>query len=394
MRKLSLFTILLIFPLAVYPFYNWENENSWFELRGMVRAGLAMTDTPALTPIYPASKKTVGAEATRLIAQGGIGESWGYEMNLFQSFPLTDTITLPGIERANRLAWSSGDLWVSVDSLYIEHHTSDINIKIGRQPINLATTYFFSPNDFFAPFAATASYRVYKAGVDGIRADYSWDELSQLSYIGVAGYASDLSTSNGWGNYDTSRNTSLIRVSTPVGNIEWSLMAGKVSGDNIIAGGFQGELPGSMGFRGEGNRRKVSGSWQSQLVIGLDYRWESELHLQGEIFYNGPGVTSVSEYPTILEYLTFNKTYLAKRYLALGLNYPLTPLLSGGATLVHNMVDRSNIIALNATYSLSDEGELSMGLSIPTGDKPVGSSLLTEFGAAGSSLVIEARYYF
>jgi len=356
----------------------------------MARAGIAITDTPALPPIYPASKKTVVAEATRLIAQGGIGESWGYEMNLFQSFPLTDTITLPGIERANRLAWSRGDLWVSVDSLYVEYHTPVVNIKMGRQPINLATTYFFTPNDFFAPFAATASYRVYKAGVDGIRADYSWDELSQVSYIGIAGYDEQdpPESTNGWGSYQSNRNSSLIRVSTPIGKIEWSLMAGKVSGDTIIAGGFQGELPGSIGFRGEANRRNINNHWENQLVIGLDYRWQSELHLQGEIFFNGPGAAKVSDY------VVGSGTYLATRYLALGLNYPLTPLLSGGATLVHNMIDRSNILAFNATYSLSDEGELAVGLSIPTGDKPLGSSLITEFGASGASLVIEGRYYF
>lgn len=393
MRTLSLSRaatgLLSIFLLAAappaLPFYNWEGDNGWFELRGVVRAGVAMTDTPA-------SKEAVAAEATRLIAQGGVGDSWGYEMSLFQSFPLTDTITLPGIERSNRLAWSGGDLWVSVDSLYIEYHTPVVNIKMGRQPLNLATTYFFSPNDLFAPFATTAAYRVYKAGVDGIRADYSWDELSQLSYIAIAGYSTDLSSVNGWGDYDTGRNTSLIRVSTPMGDIEWSLMAGKVSGDEIVAGGFQGELPGSIGFRGEGNRRKLNNRWQSQLVIGLDYRWQNELHLQGEIFFNGPGATTVSDYPVAVG--VGSGTFLANRYLALGLNYPLTPLLAGSATLVHNGIDSSNIIALNATYSLSDEGELSVGLSIPTGAKPVGSTLITEFGASGTSLVVEARYYF
>lgn len=58
------------------------------------------------------------------------------------------------------------------------------------------------------------------------------------------------------------------------------------------------------------------------------------------------------------------------------------------------MIDSSNIVALNATYSLSDEGELALGLSLPTGDKPIGSTLVSEFGAAGTNLVIEARYYF
>ena len=354
----------------------------------MARAGIAVTDTPALLPLYPASKETVGAEAARLIAQGGIGDSWSYEMNLFQSFPLTDTITLPGIERANQLDWSSGDLWVSVDSLYIEYHTEKMNIKMGRQPINLATTYFFTPNDFFAPFAATTSYRVYKAGVDGVRADYSWNELSQISYIGIIGYAPDLSTANGWGDYASNRNTSLVRLSAPIGETEWTLMAGKVSGDNIIAGAFQSELFNTFGFRGEGNRRNINGGWENQLVIGVDYRWESALYLQGELFFNGPGATSAANY------MVGSGTYLAERYFALGLSYPLTPLLSGGATLIHNGIDHSNIIALNTTYSLSDEGELSIGLSIPTGGKPVGSTLITEFGSAGSSLVAEMRYYF
>jgi len=379
---------LLIAPLTALPFYNWESDDYWFELRGLARAGIAMTDIPALPPLYPKSNKTIVAEATRLIAQGGIGERWSYELNLFQSFPLTDTISLPGIERANQLSLSSGDLWVSMDSLYVEYHTPVVGIKMGRQPINLATTYFFTPNDFFAPFAATTTYRVYKAGVDGIRADYSWDELSQVSYIGIAGYAADLTSTNGWGDYDSSRNSSLIRMSTPIGDIEWTVMAGKVGGKNLIAGGFQGELPGSIGFRGEGNRRKLNDGWESQLVIGLDYRWLNELQLQGEIFLNGAGASAANSY------VVGSELYLANRYLALGLNYPLTPLLSGGATLVHNMVDRSNIIALNANYSLSDEGELSMGLSIATGAEPVGTSLTTEFGASGNSLVIEARYYF
>jgi len=371
-RPLSLLTLLLLLPVAGYPFYNWEGENSWLELRGMARLGLAMSDTP----IPPAMKKTVAAEATRLIAQGGVGENWSYKMNLFQSFPLTDTVTLPGIERTNQLAWSNGDLWVSMDSLYLEYSKPKINIKIGRQPINLATTYFFTPNDLFAPFAATASYRVYKAGVDGIRADYSWDELSQISYIGIAGYTLDLSSTNGWGSYDSSRSTSLIRVSAPSGLTEWTVMAGKVSGKNIVAGAFQSELFETIGFRGEANRREYSGSWESQLVIGADYRWESEIHLQGEFFNNGASAIPGSGYRD-------------KHYLALGLSYPFTPLLSGSATLVHNLVDHSSITALNGTYSLSDEGELSLGLSIPTGDKAT-----TELGATGASLVVEVRYYF
>jgi hypothetical protein len=380
--------LLLATPLAAMAFYNWEGDNDWFELRGMARLGVVKSDTPGLPPLYPASNKTVFAEATRLIAQGGIGQSWGYEMNLFQTYPLTDTVTLPGVERANQLSWDRGDIWVSVDSLYLEYHTPTVNLKLGRQPINLATTYFFTPNDFFAPFGATESYRVYKAGIDALRIDYSWRELSQLSYIGTAGYRLDPLSSNGWGGYDASRNTSLIRVSAPAGSTEWTVMAGKVAGEQIIAGAFQSELFAAIGFRGEGNYRKQSGNWQSQLVIGADYRWESEIHLQGEIFYNGPGSNSVAGY------LPWSGSYLARAYSAVGLSYPFTPLLSGGATLVANLVDHSSIIALSASYSLSDEGELAVSLSIPSGDKPVSTTLLTEFGATGTNLVAEVRYYF
>ncbi len=388
MLRPLLLLLLLAAPLTVNAFYNWESSENWLELRGMARLGVVKTDTPGLPPLHPESNKTVVAEAARLITQGGIGESWGYEMNLFQTYPLSDTVNLPGIERASPLSWSSGDTWVSVDSLYLEYHTPVVNIKIGRQPINLATTYFFTPNDFFAPFGATETYRVYKAGVDGIRADYSWDELSQVSYIGIAGYEEPLVPSDGWGSYDSGRSTSIIRISTPTALTEWTLMAGRVSGDNIIAGAFQSELFETIGFRGEANRREYTGGWENQLVIGADYRWESEIHLQGEIFYNGPGATSVSTYSPD------SGTYLARRYLALSLSYPFTPLLSGVVTLVHNMVDRSNIIALNSVYSLSDEGELSVGLSIPTGEKPAGSTIITEFGTAGSSFVAEVRYYF
>jgi hypothetical protein len=45
--------------------------------------------------------------------------------------------------------------------------------------------YYFTPNDFFASYAAQTFYRSYKPGVDAARLDWQWSELSQISLMTV-----------------------------------------------------------------------------------------------------------------------------------------------------------------------------------------------------------------
>ena len=85
---------------------------------------------------------------------------------------------------------------------------------------------------------------------------------------------------------------------------------------------------------------------------------------------------------------------MAKRYLTVGMSYEFTPLFNGDLLLLGNMDDDSSLIALNGLYSLGDESELNISLSIPTGDKPGLTAIQSEYGSSPTSLSIEIRSYF
>ena len=86
--------------------------------------------------------------------------------------------------------------------------------------------------------------------------------------------------------------------------------------------------------------------------------------------------------------------YLARRYSALGGSYDITPLLIGEAVMISNLDDRSHLLSLNATYSLSDESEMVVNANIPFGSEPESGALKSEFGAYPKSINVEFRLYF
>ena len=107
---------------------------------------------------------------------------------------------MPDVERSSALEWSlseSNYIHTAIDRLNIHWIKDRVDIIAGRQPINLATTFYFTPNDFFAPFAAQTFYRVYKPGVDALRTEVRLGELSQLSLICALGYSPEKGSANG-----------------------------------------------------------------------------------------------------------------------------------------------------------------------------------------------------
>jgi len=78
----------------------------------------------------------------------------------------------------------------------------------------------------------------------------------------------------------------------------------------------------------------------------------------------------------------------------LGLSYEFTPLLLAEGVLITNHTDHSQLLSINAIYSLADETELVFNLGLPFGDKPEGAEIKSEFGLYPYSGSIEVRTYF
>jgi len=375
------------------------------ELRGLLSAsGIALSNID--NPLF-FSKKSIANAAVggRIMLDAKVFDHWSFEAHLTQDYvPLevrtggSRLVALVDVERSDLFDWSfaSGRSHLLLDRLNLQYASSAVSVKVGRQPVNLAATFYFTPNDFFAPFAATAFFRDYKPGMDAARADIRLGELSQLSLISVLGYRPDPMSDNGWSNRPQAvRNGYLARASGVFGDFELAVLGGMVKKDRVLGGDFQGELFECLGVRGEGHSRWFDAPLPGvkrqvvEFAVGLEHRFESSLTLRAEQYYHGSGSRTPGTYA-----LAGNTRYLARNYTAAGASYEFTPLLTGDMTLLHNWDDDSGLAAAYLLYSLSDESELAFTTSLAHGNRPIGSAIQSEFGLYPAAASLEYRGYF
>jgi hypothetical protein len=409
MNSVLLTRLLLVFsvclPVTSQAFYQWQGEEVELELRGFAR-GVGVTANNPNDDFLFEEDEVLGAGVFGRLMLDIEWSNLSAEMHIVQSY-LGDELRTGGsrfsslidAERSDGLHWryDNGHADLVIDRLNVQYESDDLRLKLGRQPINLATTFYFTPNDFFAPFAAQAFFRTYKPGVDSARVDWQWSEYSQLSLVTVIDYEPDLSQPTGWQTSpDWSDTAYLARVSTLTENFELGLVAATVSGDDIIGFDFQGEVFDWFGLRGEGHLRftdEANINRDAKFSLAIDKRWQNTLTLRLEHFYQRSGAKNSDDYQ-VIALADNNNFYLARNYTAIGAGYEFTPLWLADGVWLFNHQDASKLLALYSTYSLSDESELSIGINIPMGKQPEFGRLKTEFGGFPHSVTVEYRVYF
>ena len=405
---LGLTILIVTFSARAWAFYELSAEAGSVDLRGMVRGFGTAYQNPDNDFFYEERSDAGVAGIARLIMQAEAGQHLSFNVNAYQTYIPSSLVSSHAIlgtpldvERSAALEWSfSNDKYVrlAIDRLIARYSHNRLDLILGRQPINLATTFYFTPNDFFAPFAPQVFYRVYKAGVDAIRAEVRLGNLSQLTLISVLGYKSDPASDTGWSDEpDSDRTSYLGRISTVFHDFEWALLTGVVRENNIIGGSLQGELFQWLGVRAEGHIADPDESQQdsySEISVGVEHRWENSLDIRLEQFYHGSGAGSTSDYVTNYTAAQGKSRYLGRNYTALGIGYEFTPLLNAEMRAIANLTDHSYLLLFNAIYSLSDESELVVNLGVPIGDEPDGAEIKSEFGLYPYTANIEVRIYF
>jgi len=411
--KFNIKAIILpvLFQLVLIPtsqaFYYWQEDSQSLELRGLVRIFATATHNPDNSLLYKESNISGTAAVGRLIVDSSLSDNLSFEAQIVSSY-IPQHIQnrgsriqhFPDIERSDSLNTSADNnqARLFIDRLNLQYESDKLHLKIGRQPINLAATYYFTPNDFFAPFAAQTFYRAYKPGVDAARADIQLGDLSQLSLIGVLGYEFEPDNDTLWSkNPKADQSSFIVRSSTVFKDFEIALLAGSIKKDKILGMDMQGELFDWLGIRAEGHYFMPQNSTQdnhTEFSLGLEHRWENSLIIRVEQFYHGKGAKNTEDYDFATALPNPDTSYLARHYSALGANYEMTPLLNTDALYLYNWVDQSRVAAFNAVYSLSDESELVFNLNIPMGKKAEGLEFNSEFGNQGKSISLEWRQYF
>lgn len=404
---LALFFLGVIITTAP-PGFAQDAEESIFDYRTLFRLSVWGNQNPDLPyKVYENAYDRGAYTLIRLVGEMNYSESFTAEVNVygvhsgFSSYFATAGTGAKDVERSSVFTMKGRQdektsSQIAVDRLSASLYFGVADITIGRQPINFATCYYFTPNDFFAPFGATTFYRVYKPGVDAIRLEASVGDLSQFSAVAVLGYEPSAEHITGWSDTPTGDRSSYIaRYSFVTSEIDIALMAGSLAGDQMAGLGIQGDLPfGELGFRVEGHYRSFDEANRTpggeedtvEASFQLEKRFESSLNLQLEYFHHGAGGDSVLKYRP-----GQSGMYLADKYLAFGGSYELTPLFTIQAVGLANLVDDSKTISLYGAYSLSDEAEGSISLSYPMGDTDPD---LTEFGLYPISAGVEVRIYF
>lgn len=384
--------LLLAVLLVAWVLPTWVRAG---QLGGFASLGVGQATYPADNNLYTGRENFPWFSSCRLLAEAGEGPLH-LTANLLEEVGARPPLSAAAagqvgkeVQRSSVMTWEQHDSAASraalaADVLSLQYRSGVVDVTLGRQPISLATTFYFAPNDLFAPFAAQSFFRTYRPGVDALRADLRLAPLSQLTALAVLAYTPEADSANGWSRGpEWSRTALLAAYNREWRGFGWSILAGTVNDRTLAGGALQGELFDWLGVRAEGHYAVAEQDGVGEggrFALGVEHRYVNNLDWRLEYFYNGyrdPGTTSQD-----------------RHYGALGMGYEFTPLLTGGLVALVDFNDGSRLFSANLLYSLSDEAELALTGAVPLGRKPTGFDPGSEFGCQPRQLLLEYRVNF
>lgn len=312
--------------------------------------------------------------------------------------------------RTRYLAWT---FWkdgavrgaMGLDRLATSVTAGPIKLDIGRFPINYSVTNVYAPNDFYAPFSATAVNRLYKPGVDAVRLSAAAGPLTTIDVVGVMGY--DTRGVPSWG-----RTSVLARAGFVGGGFEWAVLGGKLAERWVVGGSAQGEA-GPIGLRGEFHvgfpDRDGRGRGAGDLPIyvraaggpNVAFAWRNA-NLGAEYMFISDGSKRPDGYVQRAATLYADTVpFLARHYVAANFGLDLVPILKAQTFTLIDASDGSGLAGLSLLYNVADESDLIFGLFAPWGRGFRGFDPVTmsprvgsEYGLSPLVAYFESRVFF
>jgi hypothetical protein len=290
-----------------------------------------------------------------------------------------------GPYRVMDLAWRGDEgrtaTSASFDRLSLAWEGPGARITAGRFATTWGEGWFFSPLDLFGAFPLTATDRSFKPGIDGASVTLPLHDFAEVAGVMVPR------------SQEGRRQSAAIRALFPVGKASVNLLGGAVAGDGITGLGVSTDLAGSRVY---GELTRVDAAFYegvfSQWLLGWERQTGPSTHLLVELFRNGWGSPDVEGYAVRLRVPRFleGRTPTLGRYeLAGEATFQLTPLLTGGAGGVVNLLDGSALAQLSFGYSLSDFVTLRGGAYRGVGEGPRGGAPRSEFGLLPARAYLE-----
>lgn len=342
-----------------------------------------------------------GLTLLRLILTGTLAEKTSIEFHLLEGGMINPFPAAPsGFVSFSEATRFRADRWehtqsthedfssqIAVDRANITLRLPHGDLTVGRQAISLGTTYFWNPNDLLTAFSPFEFDRDYKPGVDGIKADIALGNFSGISLIYGAGK-----------NFRLDESALLMRAFANVLDFDLSIIVGRFREDGFAGADLSGEVGPGIGIRSELSYFAAESEDDFlQFVVGGEYRFENDLYISAEYFYNGFGTPHTSRYVKKIfsKRITAGDIYnISRHYLGILASYEVTPLLVVSLATIINLIDHSLLINPTIIFSLSDNTEFVAGMVIGEGLKPRGYILKSEFGSSADFTFVEIKYYF
>lgn len=240
--------------------------------------------------------------------------------------------------------------------LYGEYIKGRHYVTAGLMRAAFGVGRIWTPVDFFNPLNSLSIETDEREGVFGTMYEYALSDLSVIQFV-VA----------------ENRNETTKKAVRLKGYLEFADVA--LLGYDSEAMQFTGyELDAKVGetdfaFRSEGGSYtdKVLDTTYTKYILGADYGFANSLTILVEYLYNGLKADPLTG-------LDVN-SHREHNYLGTILGYQPNPLWMLNFTAIRNLDDKSSFLSPNAVYSLSDESDLTVGMTGFGGDEE------SEFGA-------------
>jgi hypothetical protein len=262
-----------------------------------------------------------------------------------------------------------------LDRLYLALNRQWGSVRVGRQAVTWGNGFVFNPMDLFNPFPPTAIDRDYKVGDDMINAQFSLSQLGDVQLLYVARRNPDTDE------VESDQASVAGKLHFALATTEFDLMGSKHFEDNVVGVGSTGYL-GDTAWRLDGTWTFLDdGDDYLSMVANMDYSWvwfEKNFYGFVEYYFNGLGKDDYPDAlldPDITDRLARGELFvLGRNYLSSHIQIELHPLFQVFFTAINNVEDPSGILQPYATWDITQNLQLTGGLSLSYGAKG------TEFG--------------
>ena len=257
-----------------------------------------------------------------------------------------------------------------IDRLSVGYTGTNLVVRAGRQALTWGAGLVFRPMDLFDPFAPDATDTEYKPGTDMLYGQYLFEGGSDLQLVVVP------RPMRRGGGLTANASSFALHFHTTLGNLQTTWLIARDHGDMVAGIGINGSLGGAT-WNAEIIPTFVNGggTYTSALLNISDAGtlWDRDVTYFAEYFRNGFGVEhgryalTTLPPPLIGRLLRGQLFDTARDYLAAGAQFQWTPLLQISPTLIANLDDASLYGIAQATYSLTENLNLLVGVQVPIG---------------------------